>query len=523
MTSRSTALQYLAAEAELSRRITACPLAYFDPHVGQSRAIELTKGARVTVMCAGNRWGKSHVNAALIMAYMYGYYIWEVPDLKLTEEGDYPPRNRIDPKYWVKRPDGVPLEHPSCILLVTGLKLERGIAQILFPKIESFLPPAVRARWEVKRGQHSVPFRFTLPNGSVCHFGSAEQAPMQFEGTAYHAAGFDEPPTKPIFQAVWRGLTDHFAPCWFSMTPIGANAPWVYQDLVAAADRTDVASIQGSIWDNPHISDRAKKEFLDGGAFNEDERRARETGAWVFLSHVAFPQWDPAIHVVPSGRIDPDWIRLVSVDPHHRRPYAMGWYAFGPNGEVEIYNEWPLGQEHHKIRSSSFTVRDYATTIRDMEGRNVADCRVLDPRFGKAEFSIKGEVQTSVQEDFADLGLYFDFPRRGIGREETGILELRDLLAYNKALGLSPTNQPKLHVQAHCINHMLAFERSNFKPADLREPDILREELKEAYKDFRDVARYAILADRPWQRDDGTGHEYLTEDALEEANDPWNL
>ena len=42
--------------------------------------------------------------------------------------------------------------------------------------------------------------------------------------------------------------------------------------------------------------DEAKEDFLEGGGFTEEERQAREFGAWSFLTHRAFPQL-PQQHV----------------------------------------------------------------------------------------------------------------------------------------------------------------------------------------------------------------------------------
>jgi hypothetical protein len=520
---REALLNFLRAQEELERRKTRCPLGHFKPHGGQAATWEDFKAheCRIVIINAGNRWGKSEWNAATILCYLYGYWIHEVPHLELTAEGDYPPRSSIPPQYWIRRPDGVPIRNPSTVLLVTGLPLAKGIAQIIFPKLETLLPPAVKTHrdYRVARGALSVPMHMKLPNGSVVFFGSVEQAPMSFEGTNYDAVGFDEPPSRPVYQAVWRGCTDFYAKIWFSMTPLGPNAQWIYTELIQDENRDDIRCRQGSIHDNPYIPDAAKQEFLEGGSFNEEERRAREFGEWSFISSVAFPQWTPNVHIVPTRPIDEGKIRIHGCDPHHRRPYAMMWTAWGPDGDCEVYNESPLGVEHHRMRSGPQTIEEYAASIRVLEGRLPADYRVLDPRFGKAEFAMKGSPQTSVQDDFARLGLYFDFPREGISREETGILVIREMLQWDKTYPISPTNQPRLYVQEHCINTIAALARSQFKSN--ADPDVLPEALREAYKDFRDTLRYIVLADKPVERFSGTqAHGYLSEADLLEANDP---
>jgi hypothetical protein len=518
---REALLNFLRAQEELERRRTRCPLGHFKLHDGQSGAVEILQEAacRILILNAGNRWGKSELNAAIILSYLYGYWIFEVPHLELTADGDYPPRNSIPPQYWIRRPDGVPIRNPSTVLLVTGLPLQKGIAQIIFPKLETLLPPAVKTHrdYHVARGALSVPMHMRLPNGSVVFFGSVEQSPMSFEGTNYDAVGFDEPPSRAVFQAVWRGCTDFYAKIWMSMTPLGPNAQWIYTDLIQDESRTDIRAIQGSIHENPYIPDAAKQEFLEGGSFNEEERRSREFGEWSFISSVAFPQWNPDVHIIPTRPIDEDYIRVQGCDPHHRRPYAMIWTAWGPDGDCIVYNESPLGIEHHRMRSGPSTIEEYCSTIRVLEGRLPADYRVLDPRFGKAEFAMKGRPQTSVQDDFARAGLYFDFPREGISREETGIQAIRQMLQWDKTYPISVTNQPKLYVQEHCINTIAALARSQFKSN--ADPDVLPEAVKEAFKDFRDTLRYIVLADKPVERFGGNETDgYLSVEDLRSEN-----
>jgi hypothetical protein len=301
-------------------------------------------------------------------------------------------------------------------------------------------------------------------------------------------------------------------------TPLGPHAPFVYQEFIAK-EREDVAFIQASIHDNPHLSHNAVREFLEGGGFNEDELAARQSGQWIFLSHRAFPTFDPAAHVIPPFHLPQGWIRGLVIDPAHRRPFAMIWLAFGPHGEVVVYKEWPK-TKHSAMRSSDLTVPDYATIIRNQEAGEKIDFRVLDPRFGKAEHSFKGEKHTSIQEDFARVGLYFDCRVPNTGSEETGINELRRLMRWDRTSPLSELNRPKLQVFNTCKNTIDCLALSNFVPPAMRDPDVLPEKLLEAEKDFRDCLRYGVLYDRPSPGSfEVTG--YINEDDLEQWNSDW--
>lgn len=493
MTDREKKIQALLALQEIQRRKSFAPLAYMKWHPGQIEANRLKKEKRGLLLNCGNRWGKSKWNGSCSAAHAYGYWIWDVPGLKL-EDGDYPPRSRIDPGHWIRRPDGVPIRVPNRGLMVTGLNRERGLGGILFPALEESLPPTVRSRWKVQRGPLSVASRCVLPNGSEIYFGSSEQEPMHFEGMSFDWVGCDEPVPRAVWGAIWRGMTDFFSPFWWTMTPLGRNAPFAFEEFVKT-ERQDVARLQGSIWDNPYVPHEAKVSFLEDGNYSEEEAGAREKGSWSFMSHRAFPTFDPAAHVIPPRHLDPAWARMLVIDPAHRRPYAMLWLAFGPNDEVIVYDEWPP-EDHSKIRSSSYSIRDYATLIRNKEGGQRTDFRVLDPRFGKAEFSFKNMKHTSVQTDFAELGLFFDCSVPDTGREETGIQRIRELLAYDRSHPLSEMNRPKLRVFSTCRNTIDSLALSNFAPPAARDSMNLPEKLVELYKDFRDCLRYGVLYPR---------------------------
>lgn len=521
MTERDEKIKILLAVQEKDRRKRAAPLIYYRPHGGQERAHQAMRRKRIVIVVAGNRYGKSHWAAAETVAHCYGYRPWEVPDLTLTSDGDYPPRHHVPPEYWIRRADGVPLTLPAAHACVTGLGLIHGINRTMWPKIESMLPPGVLSsqQYQVRRGAFSVPVEVLLPNGSRIFFASGEQSPMSYEAQAFTSAGIDEPTKRSIFGALWRGLTDSFGPLFMSMTPLGPNAPWVYEEFEEGR-REDTEVVAGSIWDNPFITDLAKREFLDGGGFTEEERSARETGAWTFLSHRAFPSFDPSVHVISrQAPLPRGWISGLACDPAHRRPFMLVWALFGPHGEMLPYDEWPES-DHHQLRSSEFTIRDYAPLIRQREAAAgiVPSFRVMDPRFGAARPMIKGIRFTTIQEDFANEGLYFDCNLEGTEREEVGIHMLRELMRYDRRSPLSPLNAPRLRVRDNCINVINSLRLSNFKSPSLMDPDKLDEVLTEKYKDARDCMRYLAVAPKLLPGTRPT--TYLAPDALREYNDP---
>jgi hypothetical protein len=523
--SKDNLVRALLAAKELERRKTECPLAFWRPHKIQKAALEAALKHRIVVMDGGNRVGKSDLAAATAVSCMYGYRIFEVPGLALTENGDYPARDSISPQYWIRRVDGVPLRFPSRCVLLTGQSMRLGILENLWPKIRKFLPPRVLGMdgFELPKGPGGTPLHLALPNGSRLIFGSVEQKPDVFEGVDLDAAIFDEFPSPAFWTPIWRGLTDRRGSVLIAATPWGENALPFYRAVLANRDpaiRAHICEIKGSSWDNPYLTREAIEEYFLLGNMGEEERQAREHGKWTGGSLSAFPQFDTSVHVVPAETPVPDgWARIVVCDPAHRRPFAFLWMAFEPveNGRILLYDEWPE-TEHHEMRSSPYTIKEYVQMIRQKENGHPMAGRFLDPRFGKAEHSVKGAKVTSIQEDFMAAGLYFDCQIEGTEREETGILRLRELLAYDKRAPLSVLNCPKLQIRANCINSILAFADSIFMPPSARAKDELPDTLHERYKDFRDCARYGVLANFPLVMSTKASG-YINEDDWNSQND----
>lgn len=524
MSDRDQKLKLLMALREKKKRLRQAPAIYYKPHPGQVRFHEGVRTHRITICHPGNRFGKSHANAAEIVAHLYGYRMWQVPGLKLGEDGDYPPRSEIPMEYWIKRADEVPLLLPCKHLCATGLPARQGILSTMFPKIEEFLPPAVRQHpnYRVQRGAMSVPLTMILPPelstmGGVIQFASGEQDPMSYEGQSFTSASFDEPPKRNIWAPLWRGLTDQMARLWMTATPIGPNAPWVYEIFIQKSDELDVSiiAIAGSIHENPHITKRAKHEFLEGGGFTEEERQARESGAWSFLSHRAFPQFEEGIHIVPAETPIPSKAVIgVACDPAHRRPFAFIWGAWH-NDELLIYDEWPK-EDHAKMRTSPYVVKDYARIVREQEQGRHIDYRCLDPRFGVARPSIKGERHTTIKEDFEAAGLYWDCRMDGAEKEEIGIEKLRSMLRYDKKRPLDIFNRPKLRIRANCINTINALAYSSFMSN--RDPDVLDEKMAAKYKDFRDTLRYLVIFPFVPGDNNGEDYSYISDEDLRDYN-----
>jgi hypothetical protein len=404
---------------------------------------------------------------------------------------------------------------------VTGLRSREGIDTILWPEIKNWLPAALIPRLKVARaGNPPVPVRVAHPDGLwEIRFGSVEQSQMTFEGAKYDWAGFDEPPHRPVFEAVWRGLTDFYAPFWLTFTPLGSHAPWLYEEFfIGTRDDVDVVTVSQT--DNPHLSKEALAAFVAGMKSASDEvLAARETGQFGFLTHRAFPSYDRDTHLINPVPIHADWPRLLICDPANRRPFYFVWLAYDPlRQDWHAYREFPTERLHHQYRTSEWSIQDYATMIRNSEGAERLAGRVIDPRSGKAEYFMKGQRTTSFVDDFAKYGLMFDANVPDTGREETGISRIRELLWYDTRRPVDVHNRPHLYIHNCCRSLDHALHNYAFVPPSARDDRVLQEKAAEAYKDPIDGLRYGILYGAPlgWRGDQAS---YLPQRDLEDENE----
>lgn len=454
-------------------------------------------------MLGGNRSGKTFGGKSEAQAHAYGYRYWEVPGITLIN-GDLPPRESIDRKYWVTRSDGVPIRLPNEGMAVTGLNRERGIGQILFPAIEENLPVAVRKHREyrVMRGPHGHGSAIFLPasgptKGSKFYFGSNEQDEISFEGFILDWLWGDEPIRKKIYNGLWARLTDYFGNLWFTLTPLGANAAWLYNDLyLKKPDDLDVFEVSQD--DNPFLTEEMKRAFREGGEYDSATEAARLYGRFQLLGNRAIPEFNPDIQVVDDFLTKPEWIHVLAVDPHHRRPAFMVWLAYDPHSDTfYVIREWPTG-DFFKMTSGAKTPVEYARIIRELERNRRSEVRICDPRFGKSHFTIKGQVMTSFVEDMAEQGadMIFDANVPDIERIEIGLQRIRDRCKYDTAYPISPTNRPRLYIFRSCTNTIKAFLNLGYLDHG-DETKGLSEKLSDEFKDPLDCVRYAILYPLP--------------------------
>jgi len=442
------------------------------------------------VVLGANKSGKTWVSQAQHIGCAHGYRFWDVPDLKLVN-GWLPPREEVSPQYWIRTSAGVPLQVPNTGMIVTGLSRERGIGQIIFPVLEGFTTPQLRTEWHVVKGALGVPTQIRWPNGSLTILASAEQEALSFEGTRLDWALFDEPCPPFIFNGIWRGLAVDRGPCMFTLTPLGANAAWMYLKWVrnTPQNATVLKMLQR---DNPALSEAEIKRFEENGEWSEAERKARIEGDFESLANRVLYNFESRVHIIPARVLPSDWTTGLTVDPHHARPPAMGWWKRSPDGVYHFIREYPT-EQWNKITSGGIPPTALAILIRNVEGREPSRVKIADPRFAKAAFTTVGEKMTPWADQMAALGpdMQFDTRVPNTGTVEFGEQLIVDMLRWDKTFPISPTNTPRIFIHDNCKNMAMACE--NYGVLLSRDPTKYAEKRSDEWKDWIDIIRYTIL------------------------------
>ncbi len=504
--------------------MAAAPCLYFKDllrgHPKQLEFLQDIQTHRLTFLFGANQSGKTTVGKAMALAAALGYRFWEVPSLRLTDGGDLPPRNLIPMTHWVRRADGLPVKVPNLGVVISGLKRGIGIGENIWPALRAFVPESWRAErlpFKAVRGPLGTPENLTLPNGSRILFLSEEQEDWAFEGFVADWAWVDEPVRQAIFNALQARLMANSGRLWFTLTPLGARSAWMLPYLDGG--RADSRALTVTQKDNPGLTDEQRRIFEDNPNWTSREKRARLYGEFEVLGDRVFDTFDPHVHVVPARALSrAGLIHGMTVDPHHRKPAYMVWWAFEPSTKsYHFYREWPSDRDFFRCTDGGLSPPGYASLIRGVEARLPAAYRVCDPRFGKSEHTTHGVKSTAWVESMAELGLRFSADVPNVGTIEFGHNVIIDLLHHDPNFPISPTNCPRLTISSECKNLIKAFQMYGY--LDVKDPiKGLFRKVSEEFKDPIDAVRYTVLWPIPATPEQVDRMQHVTPELLAAEN-----
>lgn len=414
---------------------------------------------------------------------------------------------------------------------VCGETFQDSIA-IQQTKISHLVP-----RREIKYGSFDDVNGYTnrkliLKNGTMYTFKSYDQGRTAFQSDDIDVVWCDEEPPLEIIKEIKMRLIDRNGMLIISMTSLKGitdfirdyfedcdiletrYAPIVKKELPVHAQKGSVDIFFLWTTDNRYIDqDRLKEEVALMG---ETEIITRIYGMPTNLAGKIYMKFGKDTHVISLDDVPTTGNQMWHVlDPHDRKPWAMGWYLVNKNGTVYCVDEYPEGSlaggNFNEIMFDDKTFEDYAKIIKQKEEilRSMFNVggrirRIIDPNFGHKTVQLAerkgGQSKTTPVKELAKLGLNY---KDGIDALEAGHLEVRKWLHWEKKVDSSGVKQwvvrPAFLLGDNCknhINHLTRYSRKDIMTSDGDVKDKVSPQQK--YKDYCDLVRYLLMANPHW-------------------------
>lgn len=362
----------------------------------------------IRVASGGNRSGKSTAGINEDVAHALGYRPWLKKD---------------DPDY--KIPVMVPNKG-----LICGESFGEQVAKVLVPKLlgdpERGVPGAVPTEFlqGVKRNPAGIVTQIHFKNGSTIFLQSYDQDVDLYESADYDWFHPDEPPPRPIWVAVQRGLADRRGRTWLTMTPL--KEPWIYDEIYS---RKDVGLHYFDIEDN--LGFGLTREGIDqfASSLTEDEKEARLRGRYFHLTGLVYKDYGPRLRL-KRFPIPKHWGLWFHVDTHPRTPHHAVWMAVAPNGKKYICGELKNADKANRVQPFIEAIKTYERVKFDRGSDEVV--RLIEPGSQAPDPLHDGR---SIWDEFAERGLRC---RPGSKNRDAGILLLQKELQTDETYGIEP-------------------------------------------------------------------------------------
>ncbi len=444
-------------------------------------------GAKIIVCPMGNGTGKTYGMVAMASAIMFAT------------------SNPI----FAGRPYGDRWPYPKALRFCMPTKLAQDNSA--FQKALGSLFP--RGRYlQRKSGGHGYFTSGVTDTGFTWDVMTYNQDPREAAGDTFGAVLFSEPPPKKFYSEN-LARTRAGGILFFELTPLN-YAAWVKDELVDTKKITDergnelgrIVTVKGDIHDNcrdcyeggqlPH------KEIMSLiASYPVEEREARRTGEFLHMAGRIYKLFGEhnEIEALPDyhqEQMDKGKWNLVNVvDPHDRKPFAIGWYGVFPNDDVIALAEYPEAP-FHQMLDSDMSIDDYRNTILATEkalGRP-ADLRLIDPNFGNTQ---KAGTNKTVKQLFAAAcGECEKAKRAERCPHKLVYLDPPDSIADGHLLMRHAIGNPreskraKFMVLDYLENHSYGYRHYAYKDVPHPEKTGHSEQPALIYKDFPDLGRY---------------------------------
>lgn len=458
LSSKQQATLLMAAKAEMERRRESQRCVYFQPNGPQTRLVDLLgqKSPFVGIFSAANGIGKTTLIVNILANIIWGPQN-RFFDYPLFREWPFPKRFRF----------------------VTDPKLVEEIGPF-HSEIKKWWP---RHKYQAVKGGKTY-FSQYKANGFLLDVMSNDQDLKQFEGTTLGGVLFDEPPVRAIWNASLARLRMGGIALVF-MTPL-TSAAWFFDEVVP---RHQEHIVYGDIEENCKTHGRNGQLEHSNiermiSEMDPEEVEARAHGKAMYLQGLVYKSFDPRIHVLPEHIHPPAGAQVWQiVDPHGDKPFASIWGFCDQSGTLFQIDEWP-NEDFYKMHGCELGINDYKRIFAQKEQGWYVTKRIMDRHFAEVRTV---HTRKTLREEFAAVGLNYDMSYHGgVEEVDTGIVKVRDFLAYNPNKAIDSLNRPHYYVSPQCVNTIKSFQRWSIDPKTGKP--------KDDFKDYMDTVRYWAMA-----------------------------
>jgi hypothetical protein len=362
--------------------------------------------SRIRIASGGNRSGKSTGGINEDVAHSLGYRPWLPQD-----DPDY----KVDVK--------VPNKG-----LICGESFQEQVKKVIVPKLlgdpETGIPGAVPTHElaETKKNPQGVVTYIRFKNGSQIFLQSYDQPVELFESADYDWFHGDEPPPRPIWVAVQRGLTDRQGRSWLTMTPL--KEAWLYDEVYS---RKDVGLFYFDIEDNLEFG--LTRQGIDDFASNltEDEKEARLRGRYFHLTGLVYKSF-AQIHKMKRRPIPRTWAMWMHIDTHPRTPHHAVFIAVDPQQRKYVCGELKNSHQHNAIQPFAEALHTYIREILGVKNSPWRADDIVKLIDAIAQTPNPGQDGRSMWDEFADAGFRC---KVGSKNRDSGILLFQKELMHD--------------------------------------------------------------------------------------------
>lgn len=477
-----------AYERKMAGLATRDRLTGFTPLPTQQRYFESTNdpGNHLTIFYGPNGCGKSKVCGACISSEALGWEPWSGRKRPMHSDVPYP-IGLLLPDY----------DNHARKFLEQDLRYFHREEAIRIERTHEGAPRRIFLKDPVTGRDARHPINIYTSKQDV----SAQEAPN------LQALYADEPCDRAHYIALSRGLRGTGGKTRLFGTLV--SEPWMQEEILERCGNNG-GELEHYVALRPDWRENIKEyggyvPLADFERFWEkcdpDELQARKFGDPLDLTGRVYHEFDSRVHVITEDLV-PDEVlatcpRVLVVDPHPRRPFAMIWAYVTPEEEIVVYDEWPSYEEvgdFHRLRTSRSTWMDYA---REIAARGPCVWNIMDPNAGRAPSSVGGpDISSRLSQALLAIGDHRGFSTDVDDDLTVGHTAVKQRLVYDKDRPLSYENRPSLFFMANCkqaIKGMRLYTWDDFtgRQADLKG---LKPKPRERNKDFPDAVRYLCVS-----------------------------